>query len=478
MKDSELRPFQRTFIKKALARDTVIGALSMARSSGKSALCAHIARRALTPSDPLYQRGKEVVVYSASLLQSRFVYKFVRAELEPMGLGFSWANSTTAVGAKRRDTGDELRCLSSNPKTSLGMVNVSLVILDECSALEVTAGEALWDSISTAIGKPGSAMHVLLIGTRAPARGGWWIDLLDGGSHPGTYIQEIKGDLEKWDQWNEVLRCNPLASISPEFRKRLRQELWEARRDERKKSRFLSFRLNLESQDTTTMLLSVPEWRKCEERELGLEDGEPIVGIDLAGGRSWSAATAVHSSGRVDAFALTSGLPDIAAQERRDVVPKGAYQKLVDEGSLLVDLDRHIPRVDLLVAEVLKRWPSVSIAICDRFRLPELLDAFGGRVRVIPRVTRWSEASSDIFETRKMALDGNMSIDPRSRALMRIAMQSAIVENDTSGNSRLTKRSTNSSERDDNVSALVLACGLLARLPAPQPFEMLVGHRA
>ena len=52
MKDSELRPFQRTFIKKALAPSTVIGALSMARSvQARSALCAHIARRALTPSE-------------------------------------------------------------------------------------------------------------------------------------------------------------------------------------------------------------------------------------------------------------------------------------------------------------------------------------------------------------------------------------------------------------------------------------------
>ena len=63
-----------------------------------------------------------------------------------------------------------------------------------------------------------------------------------------------------------------------------------------------------------------------------------------------------------------------------------------------------------------------------------------------------------------------MSIVPRARALMRVAMQSAVVENDTSSNSRLTKRSTNQTERDDNVSALVLACGLRARMPTP-PFQ-------
>ena len=87
------------------------------------------------------------------------------------------------------------------------------------------------------------------------------------------------------------------------------------------------------------------------------------------------------------------------------------------------------------------------------------------------------EASEDIRACRELALDGGMSIAPHARALMRVAMQSAVVENDTSGNSRLTKRSTNQTERDDPVSALVLACGLLARIPTPVPFQLLTGSR-
>ena len=65
--------------------------------------------------------------------------------------------------------------------------------LDEPGAFEVTGGEALWDAVVTALGKPGSALRVLLIGTRAPARSGWWLRLLDGGSRESTYIQELKG---------------------------------------------------------------------------------------------------------------------------------------------------------------------------------------------------------------------------------------------------------------------------------------------
>ena len=131
-----------------------------------------------------------------------------------------------------------------------------------------------------------------------------------------------------------------------------------------------------------------------------------------------------------------------------------------------------------LVDEVMRRWPNVAFATCDRFRLAELLDAFAGKgVHVVPRVTRWSESSDDIRAVRALALDGNLSVEPQARALLRVALASTVVESDTSGNSRLTKRGTNQSERDDPIAALVLAAGLRARTPAPVPFRLVVGHR-
>ena len=45
---------------------------------------------------------------------------------------------------------------------------------------------------------------------------------------------------EKWDQWAEIKRCNPLTKISASFRKRLLLERNEARGDTRLKARFLS----------------------------------------------------------------------------------------------------------------------------------------------------------------------------------------------------------------------------------------------
>ena len=100
------------------------------------------------------------------------------------------------------------------------------------------------DAITTAIGKPGSPMKVVFIGTLSPSLRGWWHDLINDGSNGSTYVQSLQGDVEKWSTWSEIKRANPLTAISPEFRKRLRVERDAARLDSRLKGRFLSFRLN------------------------------------------------------------------------------------------------------------------------------------------------------------------------------------------------------------------------------------------
>ena len=95
--------------------------------------------------------------------------------------------------------------------------------------------------------------------------------------------------------------------------------------DSRLKGRFLSFRLNLPSGDESEVLLTVTDWERVTAREVPEREGRPIVGVDLGGGRAWSAAVAVWGNGRVEARAVAPGLPDLEEQERRDRVAPGTY---------------------------------------------------------------------------------------------------------------------------------------------------------
>ena len=253
--------------------------------------------------------------------------------MEPTG-EYRWIDSATRLGATHRATNTKLRAISSNAKTSFGLVNVPLVVLDEPGALEVVGGSMLSDSLMTAQGKVGSNLKLVLIGTLAPMAtnaGHWWYDLVNAGTTGTRHVQLFQGDAEKWDTWATIRKANPLVAISADFRRKLLEERNEARGDTRLKARFLSYRLNLPSADESTLLLDVvADWGPMTQRVLLPRMGQPI---DLGGGRAWSAAVAVWASGRIECLALAPGVPDIAAQEKRDRVPAGTYQRLADSGA-------------------------------------------------------------------------------------------------------------------------------------------------
>ena len=463
-----LRPFQRDFIKHATSPDVDTACLSLPRGNGKSWLAGHLISRILDPNDALFRPGTESVLLAASIEQARICFRFARETLEPLG-GYRFLDSATRVAILHRDTNTRLRVVGSNGKTAMGLVNCPWAIADEPGAWHVNGGQLMHDALETAQGKPGSPLKCLYIGTLAPAYRGWWPDLIKRGSHGSTHVTSLQGDLSNWDSWKTIRRANPLTAISASFRKKLLSERDEARRDSRLKARFLSYRLNLPSADESQMLLSVDDWKRVESRAVPLPDGQPIVALDLGGGRAWSAAVAVWESGRMETIALAPGIPDIDAQERRDIVPKGTYQMLVDIGSLRIADGLRVQPPAQLWEMVLARWGTPVGVICDRFRLNELRDVVAD-VPVAERVTRWSESAFDIRATRKMAKDGPLSVASSSRALMTASLASAMVENDSSGSFRLTKRDpANNCGRDDCAVALSLACGAWARtsrLPA------------
>ena len=457
----DLRPFQRVFMAavESPAYDTV--ALSGPRGLGKTTIAAHVLERCLTPGDSLHEPGREYILAAASLPQARLTYAIVRAALEGTN-EYSWIDSATRLGATHRASNTKLRAISSNPKTSLGLVNNPVVVLDEPGALELAGGTALADSLFTAQGKVDSRLKLVLIGTLSPMATGpghWWYDMVTAGTTGSTHVQLFQGNLETWDKWPTIRRANPLMAAFPDSRRKLLAERDAARKDTRLKARFLSFRLNLPSADESTMLLSVPDWLDVLARDVPERDGRPVVGVDLGQSRAWSTAVAVWPNGRTEAVALTAGLPDIAAQEKRDGTPRGVYQSLVDSHRLRVAHGLRVPPVKQLTDFIQDEWGKPAVLICDRFKLDTLRDNTKG-VKIEPRVSRWSESTEDISAFRKLAMDGPLSCEATSADLLTASLSVALVENDTSGNCRMIKR------------------GTIRRLPLPWPLVKYTGGPA
>ncbi len=471
-----LRPFQRRFMAAVdnPAYDTV--ALSGPRGLSKTYLGGRVLARCLTPGDPLHQPGKEYILGAASLEQARLTYQFVREELEPTG-AYRWIDSATRLGATHIPSNTKLRAISSNAKSSFGLVRVPVVVIDEPGALEIVGGEMLADSLFTAQGKPGSELKLIFLGTLAPmatAPGHWWYELVHGGSNGSVYVDHFRGDAETWDNWNTIRKANPLTAVSPAFRKKLLAERDAARVDSRLKARFLSYRLNIPSSDESTMLLTVDDFQRVIRRPVTEPQGEYILAVDLGGGRAWSAGVALWPGGRVECLAVASGIPDIAAQERRDRVPSGTYSKLLETGRLRLAHGLRVQPPGELLAAAYGEWGRPACIIADRFRVAELADVADG-VPIEERITRWSEAAADIRATRKMAMDGPLNVAHSSRPLLAASMSVAMVQNDTSGNFRLIKKTRDNAARDDVAAALVLGCGLMERNPPRVPAKVYRG---
>ena len=460
----ELRRFQSRFVRHATAPGIRTAALSLARGNGKSWIAGRLIARALTPGDPLFVRGWETVLVAGSLEQARHAFRFAREELEPAG-GYRFQDAGNRVGILHLDTNTRLRVISSNAKTAMGLVRCPLVIADEPGAWEVNNGQLLHTAIQTAQGKPGSSLRAVYIGTLAPATSGWWHDLIERGSGGSRHVTFLQGDPERWDQWAEIRRCNPLTAISSEFRATLLEERDEARRDTRLKAEFLSYRLNLPTVDESEVLLTVDDWKLVRARPVPNVEGTPVVGIDLGFGRAWSAAAAIWPNGRMSALAIAPGIPSIEEQEKRDRVPRGTYQGLIESGRLTVSEGLRVPPAEMLVKRIGTEWGTPAVVGCDLFRLNDLKDS-SLSCPLVTRRARWSEAAFDIRSLRKLAKDGPLSCDEEAESMVLWSLTAAKVKPDDAGSIRMVKRDpAHNTGRDDVAAALAIAAGLHANRP-------------
>lgn len=436
-----------------------IACFSAPRGNGKSQLSGLVAADALREA----KRGEEIALVAGSVDQGRICFRFARSALGEDG--FRYIDSAQRCAATCERTGAKLRVLAASGRTAMGLVRTPLVIADEPAAWRPSDGALLADAIVTAAGKPGSDMRIVFCGTLAPAPDDahWWRAMVAAGTRPGYYVQLHAGDRKRWHDLRHVYAVNPLARISATFRETLRRERDEARGDPRLKARFLSYRLNVPTADESEMLLDVSDWERAAARPVPEPAGRPIVGIDLGGGRAWSAATAIYRNGRADALAVAPGVPSLEAQEKRDRASAGVYRRLAAAGALRVADGLRVQPPGELWRAVVEAWGRPAAVVCDRFRLAELQDAVAGACPVEPRVSRWSEAAADVRALRKLAKDGPLAVAGGARPLLAVSLSRATVKNDDAGNFRLVKRGTNNEARDDAAAALVLAAGAWSR---------------
>ena len=399
-----LLPFQAAFVSAVCRqnRPPEIAALSVSRGNGKSWLCGGLVARSLTPGDPLFEPGVENILVSSSTNQARIVLEFARSALGESG-DYRWRND----GVVHVESRARVRIVSSDARRALGLgANVRLIIADEPGAWSPIQGRRLWDAMLTSLGK--RRTQIVVVGTLAPAPltgpASWWPSFVASGSGDGRHIALLQADPTKWTEFDEVLRVNPIAAINPYLKKTLEREHRAAIESDRAARTFKQYRLNLPGDPVDTQpLVTTAEWERVCARPVPACEGKPVIGVDLGGNRSWSAACGIWPSGRIEAWALAPGVPSLAEQERDDHVADDSYSELVRSGGLAVDAGRAVPSVALLLSRVWS-WEPAAI-VCDSYRVAELHKAVRGRAHVIERARSHGEGTSNVQALRSLLLD-------------------------------------------------------------------------
>ncbi|WP_240602347.1 terminase large subunit domain-containing protein [Paracoccus endophyticus] len=456
-----LAEFQRQFVRGALADGVMVGVLSIGRGNAKTATAAGLALGALKGvwDD---QPKREILFAARNRDQAKTAFGFLVGFIE--GLPEDEQELFTIRRAKLEvefegNGGGLARCIAADGKSILGGAP-TLALMDERAAWEREKGDNLENAILSGLGKRDG--RALIISTSAPDDANTFSRWLDE-PPPGTYVQEHRPPFGlPADDLDSLLQANPGATEG--IGATADWLVAQARRAIARGGSALSSFRNLNrnervSTENRSVLVTVDEWLSSEvdPADLPDRDGPCILGIDLGGSRSMSAAAFYWpQTGRLEALGTFPGTPGLADRGASDGV-SDRYVQMQDRGELTTMGEATVPPGPWL-AEIVRKLDGITPAcvVGDRFRhaeFTEALDKAGLRVPFVWRGFGWKDGSEDVERFRRALFDGEVRAVPS--LLLRSAMSDAIVLNDPANNAKLAK--ARSLGRIDAAAATVLA---------------------
>lgn len=468
----KLAGYQKEFIRGAFAKGVGVGLLSIGRGNAKTALAAGLALGHLK-GDIEPQPKREIIFAARNRDQAKtafgFLLGFIEGLPEEEQEQFTIRRGSKLEVETSENGGGLARVIAADGKSILGGAP-TLAILDERAAWEREKGDNLENAILSGLGKRDG--RALIISTSAPDDTNTFSRWLDE-PPPGTYVQEHRPEPGlPPDDLESLLIANPGAregiGSTPEWLQA------QARRAiARGGSALSSFRnLNRNERvacDDRSVLVTVDEWLAAELSPDALpdRDGPVILGVDLGGSRSMSAASLYWpETGRLECLGAFPTKPGLADRGAADGV-SGRYLEMSERGELVTMGETTVP-VDRFLADVIQLLDGQAPAaiVGDRFRHAEFVEAIRGagldRVPCVWRGMGMKDGSEDVERFRRALFEGKIKTLPS--LLLRSAFADAITIVDPAGNHKLAKgRSTG---RIDAAAATVLAVAQGVRMTA------------
>ncbi|MBZ9710544.1 terminase large subunit [Mesorhizobium sp. ESP7-2] len=457
-----LAEFQKKFVRGALDPENMVAVLSIGRGNAKTALAAGLALGAVI-GEWDDQPKREILLAARNRDQAKTAFGFIVGFVERLPKAkreqFIIRRGSRLEVEFTGKGGGLARCIAADGRSILGGAP-TLAILDERAAWEREKGDALENAILSGLGKRNG--KALIISTSAPDDANTFSRWMDE-PPPGTYVQEHRPSFGlPADDAESLLIANPGAAEG--IGASLEWLQAQARRAiARGGSALSSFRnLNRNERVSTadrSVLVTVDEWLSAEVSPdaLPAREGECILGIDLGGSRSMSAAAFYWpATGRLEAVGTFPAKPGLADRGASDGV-SGRYLEMKERGELSVLGENTVPPGPWLASVVkLVDGATISCVVGDRFRHAEFMEAMQGAGLKVPFIWRgfgWKDGSEDIERFRRALFDG--LVKTRPSLLLRSAFADAITLIDPAGNHKLAK--SRSLGRIDAAAAAVLA---------------------
>ncbi|WP_232295641.1 terminase large subunit domain-containing protein [Pseudorhodobacter aquimaris] len=461
-------------MKGALSKGVMVGVLSIGRGNAKTALSAGLALGELVGAlEVKPQPKREVIIAARNRDQAKTAFSFVLGFIQGLPEE-DQAKFIIRRGSKLEiefegNGGGLVRVIAADGKSILGGAP-TLAILDERAAWEREKGDNLENAILSGLGKRDG--RALIISTSAPDDANTFSRWLDE-PPPGTYVQEHRPRYGlPADDLESLLEANPGAKegigAAPDWL------VSQARRALARGGSALSSFRNLNrnervSSEDRSVLVTADEWMNAEVSpdDLPPREGACILGVDLGGSRSMSAAAFYWpETGRLEALGTFPAMPSLADRGAADGV-SDRYTQMHERGELSVMGENTVPPGPWL-AQIVRHLDGAEVAcvVGDRFRHAEFSEAMMsaglGRVPFIWRGFGWKDGSEDVERFRRALFDGEVQSVPS--LLLRFAFADAITLIDPAGNHKLAK--ARSLGRIDAAAAAVLAVAQGARMKA------------
>ena len=464
-----LPPYLVTFLRDVFRHRESL--LCLARKNSKSTAAAVLLLSALR--GPTRADGFRAGVVSTSSEKSR--------ELQKLMVGIAAASNLTGI---RFLKSPQARAVSASgevdfhsaERTAGAAAGYDIAIADEIGLLKERDRELVSGMRSSVSAKDGRFVSLSVRGSSP-----FVPEILARRGDPDLavhlYESDPKAPIDDEDNWKAA---NPGLEYGIKSVSYMRSEARRVLATPADESSFRSLDLNQSVEPGRQMIVSLSDWQACASDTLPERTSRAVVGWDLGGSSSMTAAVIAFlpddPEGPIllEAYGAFPSTPTLAARGKAD---DSNYEAMAKRDELRTYEGRVTPAA-LFLQDLADRLDGVHVEVvgADRYRRAEALQALEAAGVNWPVVWRGQGASAsadgshDVRAFQRLVLSGRLRVG--ESLLMASAIKSSSLRYDASGNPALAKASA--CGRIDALSAAVIACGLVALRLSRKPLEWAV----